>query len=84
MFGGVAFFLNGNMCVGVHKSDLIARVGELAATPLQRCAHVRAMDITGRPMKGWILVEPSGLKRTTELLRYVDAAAEFVATLPQK
>jgi hypothetical protein len=84
MFGGVAYMLNGNMCVGVHKDWLIARAGELRSAPLLRRAHVRPMDITGKPMKGWIMVEPDGLKRKADLVRYVDAAVEFVATLPAK
>jgi hypothetical protein len=84
MFGGVAYMLNGNMCVGVHKHWLIIRAGErLAATLLGR-AHVRPMDITGKPMKGWIMIAPEGVKRRTDLARYVDAAFKFVSTLPPK
>jgi hypothetical protein len=84
MFGGVAFLLNGNMCVGVHKDSLVVRAGERDAAPLLERAHVRPMDITGKPMKGWILVGPNGLKRKADLLRYVGAALEFVAALPAK
>src|SRR5215510_9452877 len=74
MFGGVAYLLNGNMCVGVHKDWLIARAGERRAASLLERAHVRPMDITGKPMKGWIMVGPDGLKKKANLLRYVDAA----------
>jgi hypothetical protein len=84
MFGGVCFMLNGNMCVGVHKEQLIVRVGEEGAAALLRRAHVRRMDITGRPMKGWLMVAPAGVARKTDLVRYVNAALEFVATLPAK
>ena len=84
MFGGVAYLLNGNMCVGVHKHWLIVRAGERAAAPLLERADVRPMDITGKPMKGWIMVGPDGLKRKPDLLRYVDAALRFVEGLPAK
>jgi hypothetical protein len=84
MFGGVAYMLNANMCVGVHKDWLIARTGETRAATLLTRAHVRPMDITGKPMKGWIMIGPDGLKQKAELVRYVDAATEFVATLPAK
>jgi len=84
MFGGVAYLLNGNMCVGVHKDWLIARAGELRAASLLERSHVRPMDITGKPMKGWIMVGPDGLKKKAELLRYVDAAVSFVEGLPAK
>jgi hypothetical protein len=42
------------------------------------------MDITGKPMKGWIMVGPVGLKRKADLARYVGGAMEFVAALPAK
>jgi hypothetical protein len=42
------------------------------------------MDITGRPMKGWIMVGPDGLKKRADLLQYVDAALKFVEGLPPK
>jgi TfoX/Sxy family transcriptional regulator of competence genes len=84
MFGGVAYLLNGNMCVGVHKELLVVRAGERESAELLERAHVRPMDITGKPMKGWIMVGSDGLKRKADLLRYVDAALRFVAALPAK
>jgi TfoX/Sxy family transcriptional regulator of competence genes len=58
MFGGIGWLLNGNMCVGVYKDWLITRVGEQAAAELFKEAHVKPMDITGKPMKGWTMVAP--------------------------
>jgi hypothetical protein len=84
MFGGICFMLNGNMCIGVHKDRLIVRAGERRAAALLHRAHVRPMDLTGKPMKGWLMVAPEGIGRTAELARYVDAALAFVATLPPK
>lgn len=84
MFGGACFMLNGNMCVGAHKKELIVRVGEERAAALRKRAHVRPMDLTGKPMKGWLTIGPAGLARKADVERYVDAALEFVATLPPK
>jgi hypothetical protein len=84
MFGGVAYFLNGNMSVGVHKDSLIVRAGERGARALLDRAYVRPMDITGKPMKGWLMVGAGGLKRKSDLVRFVNAAMAFVATLPAK
>jgi len=84
MFGGACFMLNGNMCVGVHKDQLIVRAGEEGANALLGREHVRRMDITGKPMKGWLMIAPAGTARAADLRRYVDAALEFVATLPAK
>jgi hypothetical protein len=84
MFGGACFMLNGNMCVGVYKDQLIVRAGEERAAALVRRNHVRPMDITGKPMKGWLMIGPAGVARATDLWHYVQSALEFVATLPAK
>ena len=46
--------------------------------------HTRPADMNGRVMKGWALVEPAGIESESELLRRVDRAAEFAASLPAK
>jgi len=53
MFGGACFTLNGNMCVGVHNTNLILRVGEARAKELLTREGVKPMDLTGKVMKGW-------------------------------
>ena len=64
MFGGIGFLLHGNMLVGVWQTSLIVRVGPNQYQRALQQPHVREFDITGRPMKGWVLVEftigPSG------------------------
>src|SRR5881392_1524622 len=71
MFGGIAFLLNGNMCCGVHRNEMIVRIdpGETAAALKQ--PHVRIFDISGRPMKGWILVSIAGVAGESALSRWV-------------
>jgi hypothetical protein len=84
MFGGVCFMLNGNMCVGVHNDELIVRVGKPQTSSLLECAHVRPMDLTGKPMKGWLTIGRAGVARQADLERYVRAALSFVNGLPPK
>jgi hypothetical protein len=84
MFGGVAFLVRGNVCVGVHKDALVARVRPDDAGDLLNIPHAKPFDITGRPMAGWILVEPPGLKTKQMLTVWVDRAKDFVRTLPPK
>ena len=67
MFGGVGFLLNGNMLVGVWKDSLIVRVGPDAYEEALLEPHVKEFDITGRPMKGWVLVEPTGVEDDNQL-----------------
>jgi TfoX/Sxy family transcriptional regulator of competence genes len=84
MFGGVGWLLNGNMCVGVYKDFLIVRVGEDEARSLLDEPHVRPMDITGKPMKGWAMVEAEGIAEDADLLRHAELAIRFAGTLPAK
>jgi hypothetical protein len=84
MFGGACFMLNGNMCVGVHNDELIVRVGDAQTGSLLERAHVRPMDLTGKPMKGWLTIGRAGVARRADLERYVRAALSFVNGLPPK
>jgi TfoX/Sxy family transcriptional regulator of competence genes len=84
MFGGVAFLLNGNMCVGVHKSELIVRLAPEATDAALAQSHTRRFDLTGRPLKGWILVELEGLKTDAKLEKWIQVAAKYAASLPAK
>jgi hypothetical protein len=84
MFGGVGFLLDGNMLVGVWKDALIARVGPGAYADALLEPHVREFDITGRPMTGWVLVDPEGTEGDDQLAGWIDRAAAFVRTLPRK
>ncbi|MEX1028148.1 MAG: TfoX/Sxy family protein [Candidatus Paceibacterota bacterium] len=56
MFGGLGFFLNGNMCVGVWKESLVARVGPKQYDQALQEPFVSEFDITERAMSGWVLV----------------------------
>jgi hypothetical protein len=84
MFGGIGWMLNGNMCVGIYKHWLITRIGEAAAARMFKEKHVKPMDITGKPMKGWAMVAPEGVAEDADLNRHVECAIDFVKTLPKK
>lgn len=84
MFGGIGWMLNGNMCVGVYKEWLITRVGEDAAKKQLKERHVKPMDITGKPMKGWTMVAPEGVAEDEDLQRHTELAIAFVSDLPAK
>jgi len=84
MFGGVGFLLNGNMLVGVWKNSLIVRLGPNEGETALLEPHVKVFDITGRPMKGWLLVEPEGIDEDGQLKDWIERAMKFVETLPAK
>ena len=84
MFGGVGLLLNGNLACGVHKDDLIVRVDPEKHTALLKKPHAKPFDLTGKPMKGWLLVEADGVKTDKHLSAWVKEGVEFVLTLPPK
>lgn len=84
MFGGIGFLLNGNMLVGVWKDSLIVRLGPERGEEALLESHVREFDITGKPMKGWVMVEPEGVEDDDQLKEWIDRATRFVKTLPAK
>jgi len=84
MFGGVCHLLNGNMFCGVYKDFLILRLGEENGTRALAMPHVRPFDITGRPMKGWVMVGQEGFQRDDELANWLGQARELAGSLPAK
>jgi TfoX/Sxy family transcriptional regulator of competence genes len=84
MFGGIGFLLSGNMLVGVWKDSLIVRLGPDEGAEALKEPHVKEFDITGRAMKGWVLVEPDGVEDNEQLSVWIERATKFVKTLPAK
>ena len=84
MFGGIAFLVNGNMCCGIWKDLLVIRLDKEEGTKALEEPHTRIMDITGKPMKGWLFVEPAGYKEDKDLFSWMERAYSFAASLPKK
>ncbi len=84
MFGGICFLLSGNMVCGIIKEDLIVRVGADRYEEMLQKPHAVKFDITGRPMKGWVMVLSKALDSDRELNKWVQRAVSFVRTLPPK
>lgn len=84
MFGGVCFLLNGNLLVGVWKDSLVARLGPEHAVNALLEPYVKEFDITGRPMKNWVLVEPKGIETDDQLKDWIQRASKFVGKMPSK
>jgi TfoX/Sxy family transcriptional regulator of competence genes len=82
MFGGLAFLRGGRMFCGIANDDLMVRVGPERYDEALQKPHVRPMDFTGRPMKGYVYVGPPGRRTDAALSAWVNLSASFVATLP--
>jgi TfoX/Sxy family transcriptional regulator of competence genes len=84
MFGGVAFLVNGNMSVGVHKADLIVRIRPAETAAALKRPGARIFDITGKPMKGWVLVAATAVSKGAALKSWVGEGVAFARSLPKK
>jgi TfoX/Sxy family transcriptional regulator of competence genes len=82
MVGGVAFLRKGLMFAGLSDNALMARIGKDAHADALRRPHVRPMDFTGRPMQGYVFIDPAGLRTAAQLRAWLDQCERFVATLP--
>ena len=84
MFGGVGFLVRGNMACGVHKDKLVVRVGPESYEETLSEPSTVPFDITGRPMKGWVMVNPRGVESDVNLKDWVGQGVDFALTLPPK
>jgi TfoX/Sxy family transcriptional regulator of competence genes len=84
MFGGVGFILRGNMACGVHKEQLMVRFGMEQYEAAMQMPHTFQFDLTGKVMKGWLLVAPQGCASESDLRAWVQKGVDFALTLPPK
>ena len=84
MFGGLAFLINGNMSVGVHGNELIVRIAPEATDAALKEPGARVFDITGRPMKGWLLIGGAGVKDPASVTEWVRRGVDYASSLPKK
>ncbi|MDQ0913409.1 hypothetical protein QFZ22_009394 [Streptomyces canus] len=84
MFGGIAFLYQGNMAVGVTGDELMVRVGPDAAHAALARSGARVFDMTGRPMRGWVVVAGSAVTEDEALGAWIDEGRAFAASLPPK
>lgn len=82
MFGGVCFLLHGHMACGVADDRLMLRVGPERHEATLALPHVVPMDFTGRPLRGFVFVQPAGFRTAAALRKWLDLALEVAATSP--
>jgi hypothetical protein len=83
IFGGTCHLINGNMMCGVYKDYLVLRIGETQAREALKEPHVRPFDVTGKPMKGWVMVDAGGFEGQ-RLDRWLEKARLFAESLAPK
>ena len=84
MFGGLAFMVHGNMSLAIDKDRLMVRLGPDRYEAFLKRPHAGPMDMTGRPMKGFVVVQPEGLDNKEGLQDWVQQGVEFALSLSPK
>jgi TfoX/Sxy family transcriptional regulator of competence genes len=77
MMGGLVYMYNGKMCVGIIKDELMCRIDPTLHESAIEKTGCRTMDFTKRPMKGYIMIDDSGMKSTKELDYWIGLALDF-------
>jgi TfoX/Sxy family transcriptional regulator of competence genes len=85
MFGGLAFLINGHMAVAASREGgLLVRVPPQETEKLLDRAHVNPMVMAGREARGWLRIDPDGLKTKRQLAGWVARGVNHVHSLPPK
>jgi TfoX/Sxy family transcriptional regulator of competence genes len=81
MFGGIGYLFKGKMAFGIHKEWLIVRTTPENADKLLKKEGVKVFDITGRPMKGWLMIDPTTLETVQVLVDLLNLGVDFIKDL---
>ncbi len=87
MFGGLAFLYQGRMCCGIVGNDLMVRVPINEVDGVLRRRHVKPMDFTGKPLRGFAYVSPPGFRTAAALREWLargERGARAKATPPTR
>jgi hypothetical protein len=83
--GGIGFMLNGNLMAGTaEKGKLMVRVDPARTADILGRPGARQMQMAGRPMEGYIIVEDEGTRKATDFVAWLKEAEAFVGSLPAK
>jgi TfoX/Sxy family transcriptional regulator of competence genes len=77
MMGGLAFMVNDKMCVGVWKDEMMCRIDPEVREEALSKTGCRVMDITGKPMKGFVLVDETGMRSKKQFDYWIGLCLEF-------
>ncbi|HRI79690.1 MAG TPA: TfoX/Sxy family protein [Cyclobacteriaceae bacterium] len=77
MMGGLTFMVNGKMCVGIIKDDLMCRIDKTFHEQAVEKRGCRTMDFTNRPMIGYVLIDETGMTSDKDFDYWMSLSLEF-------
>jgi TfoX/Sxy family transcriptional regulator of competence genes len=85
MFGGLAFLIGGNMAVAASgQGGILVRVDPAQSDELLATTRATPMEMRGRPMRGWLRVDPDDVGSPDELARWVARGTRYARSLSAK
>jgi TfoX/Sxy family transcriptional regulator of competence genes len=77
MMGGLTFMYNGKMCVGIIKDELMCRIDPALHEEAVEKMGCRTMDFTKRPMRGYVMIDESGMKSKKDFDYWINLSLDF-------
>jgi hypothetical protein len=77
MMGGLTFMINDKMCIGIIKDEMMCRIDPNLQEEVLSRQGCRIMDFTGRPMKGYVMIDESGVKSKKDFDYFVGLCLDF-------
>ncbi len=77
MMGGLTFMVNDKMCIGIIKDEMMCRIAPEMQDIVLEKTGCRIMDFTGRPMKGYVMVDDTGMRNQKEFIYWINLCLEF-------
>jgi TfoX/Sxy family transcriptional regulator of competence genes len=85
MFGGLAFLVDGKMALAASgRGGLMVRVDPEEAAALLAGDHVRPFEMKGRETRGWLRVDPEGVRTARQLRPWVRRGLAYARSLPAR
>ena len=85
MFGGLAFLIGGNMVVAASgQGGMLVRVDPAESDAIVAKTNARPMEMRGKPMRGWLRIDPESLATKRQLSRWVTLGTTYARSLPTK
>lgn len=77
MMGGLCFMVDGKMCVGVNRDEVMARIDPDIYEKSLAKPGCKEMNFTGRPMKGFVFLTDEATDLDEDLSRWLQLALDF-------
>jgi TfoX/Sxy family transcriptional regulator of competence genes len=77
MMGGLCFMVNDKMCAGIVGNKMMARIDPEIQPEMLKKSGCTRMDFTGKPLKGFVFVDPPLLDMEADLAYWVGLCLDY-------